>query len=192
MNRRAAIKSVFAYALLIVGAASSYELIRLNRQPDFKYLASKKSLIAALAETIIPKTDTPGAKDAAVEDYILHAALNIIPIREVNTFIDGLQALEQTCKVKYNCRFENCSNEQRREILIKFRDDRPYPDRKLFKKIDRKLRGNTFFETLKQLTVVGYCTSEKGATQAMAYDYIPENYSSCISLQKGQKCWATK
>lgn len=192
MNRRAAIKSVFAYGLLIVGAASSYELIRLNRKPDFKYLASKKTLIAELAEIIIPKTDTPGAKDAAVEDYILYAAANVIPAKEANTFIDGLQALEQTSKVKYNCSFENCNNEQRRQILIKLRGERLYPDKKLFRKIDKKLRGNTFFETLKELTVIGYCTSEIGATQGMAYDYIPKDYISCDPLQKNQKCWATK
>jgi hypothetical protein len=45
---------------------------------------------------------------------------------------------------------------------------------------------------LKELTVLGYCTSETGATRAMAYEKVPGEYRGCIDLKPGQKAWATR
>ena len=45
---------------------------------------------------------------------------------------------------------------------------------------------------LKELTVLGYFSSEIGATQALAYDKVPGGYWGCLDLKPGQKGWATR
>jgi hypothetical protein len=61
-----------------------------------------------------------------------------------------------------------------------------------WKKVQRKITGRSFMDILRELVVVGYCTSEAGATQGLAFDFIPGSYTGCISLRPGQKSWATK
>ena len=45
---------------------------------------------------------------------------------------------------------------------------------------------------LRELTLLGYFTSEIGATQAMAYEAVPGGYRGCVDLKPGQKAWATR
>ncbi|GAB3021262.1 gluconate 2-dehydrogenase subunit 3 family protein [Niabella terrae] len=191
MNRRKAIKAIIATGTLVVGGVSGYELIRQNRRPDSDYLNVQKAVIADLAELIIPRTDTPGAKDARVEDYIIQTVARDLRRRDANNFIDGLKSLNRQTKRKYSKTFNECSLAQQTLLLSEIQDDFHAGD-SLLSKADRKIRGATFYETLKRLTVIGYCTSEPGATKGMAFVHIPINYLSCIPLEPGQKCWATK
>ena len=50
----------------------------------------------------------------------------------------------------------------------------------------------TAFATLRELTLLGYFTSEIGCTQALAYEAVPGGYRGCIDLKPGQKAWATR
>lgn len=43
---------------------------------------------------------------------------------------------------------------------------------------------------LRDLTVLGYFTSEIGATQALNYIEVPGRYEGCIDYKKGDKAWA--
>ena len=48
------------------------------------------------------------------------------------------------------------------------------------------------FKLLKDLTLLGYFTSEIGCTRALAYEAAPGRYRGCIPLEPGQKAWATR
>lgn len=192
MNRRYALKSIIAYGLLSAGAVSLYEFVRLNRLPDIDYIQNSKKLLAHLAEVIIPRTDTPGAKDARVEEYILHALIEIVPKKTFNNFVDGLKEIEGIAKKRFGKALTDCDMKQTEALLSGLNTDLNIPGGELLRKIDRKLRGDNFFDTLRELTILGYCTSEVGATQGLAYDHIPVNFLSCIPLQNGQRSWATK
>jgi hypothetical protein len=66
MNRRKAIK------LILLGSASvtaliSYKWLHRIKTTEVAYLIDKQNLLAELAETIIPETDTPGAKAVKAE-----------------------------------------------------------------------------------------------------------------------------
>lgn len=192
MNRRYFIRGLISTIVLALGAPATYEFLRLNKKPDIKYLLSKEQLIAELAETIIPETDSPGAKSADVEKYIIYCVSNNLSRKETNSFIDGLHRLEKYSLNKFKNPYEKCSAENKNAILTIFQHDQIYPDNNFLKKVDNKLRGRSFFNLLKELTIIGYCTSELGASKALSYDLVPVNYEACIPLQKGQTAWATK
>lgn len=156
-------------------------------KPEF--LISYKELIAELAETIIPTTDTPGAKEAKVENFIIKMILENEDFRTQNSFLLGLRNLQSYSKKRYGKIFQNCSLDDKISILNHY-ENKTFKNQVL-KKIEMRVLGVPFFYKLKSLTVVGFCTSEVGATQALAYDYIPVHYQACIPLLKGQKSWAT-
>ena len=48
-----------------------------------------------------------------------------------------------------------------------------------------------YFRMMKELTILGYFTSEIGATQALRYVAVPGRYEGCVPYTKGEKAWAT-
>lgn len=189
MNRRISIKSILIAGLgggfFYSGCRSVFD----NSEIDLESLFRHKELIAELAETIIPATATPGAKDAKVEDFIIKMILECEEPKTQNKFLSGLRDLQSYSKENYGNTFQNCTLSDRIAIL-KYYENKTF-GHGIFNKIETKLFGESFFYKLKSLTIIGFCTSEVGATKALAYDPIPINYIACIPLVKGQKSWAT-
>ncbi|RZK63583.1 MAG: gluconate 2-dehydrogenase subunit 3 family protein, partial [Pedobacter sp.] len=73
-----------------IAAFTSVKWFQQRYSPTLRDLHTKKVLIAELAETIIPKTDTPGANDANVHLFILHAITNCTNPRNQRNFLNGL------------------------------------------------------------------------------------------------------
>jgi hypothetical protein len=48
-----------------------------------------------------------------------------------------------------------------------------------------------YFRMMKELTLLGYFTSEIGATQALRYVAVPGKYEGCVPYKKGDRAWAT-
>ncbi len=156
-----------------------------------KPLASMKELISSISDVIIPKTDTPGAAEAGVADYIVKVGSTCISDRERIGLIKGLEILEKYSYQTYSSSFTDCSDSQKIEILSYFEKKSTYGVI-IFDKVYRKLWGRPFFSIIKELTVFGYCRSKLGATKGLSYDHIPVDFLSCIPLKNRQKSWATK
>ena len=187
MNRRQLIKT---FGALGVFSALGYKVYDIFHTPDFTFLKKKLSLLAEVSETIIPQTDTPGAKDANVAAFVVYAVEEILGRQEQNTFIDGLKQLDSYSKSTYGKPFESCSAVERMAALNYMKDG--YQLSGFLAKVKQKLLGNSFVEILRELVVVGYCTSEVGATQGLAYELVPGNFISCTQILPNQKSWATK
>lgn len=191
MNRRSSIISLFGLSLFGVSSFSFYKWNRLNQKVDIASIVAYRSLIAELAETIIPMTDTPGAKAAGVDGYILNVMVNCCLNREQNKFLYGLKDLEEYTSNNYNKSFLECNISEKKEILNYFKNRDIYTI-SILNKINDRFLGQSFFSKLKSLTIEGYCMSQLGATQGFAYDYVPVNYEACTIMKPNQKSWATK
>src|SRR5882757_10547852 len=101
MNRRKAIFRISLAGLGIAAAGTTYKWWTLVKRPDLDYARLNSDLIAALCETIIPATDTPGAKDTGTQDFILKMIRDCTPRKEQNNFISGLRDLQDHCRAKY-------------------------------------------------------------------------------------------
>jgi hypothetical protein len=189
MNRRKAILGIFLAGTGGIVAYSGLKWYDWHKTPDFEYLSNNKKLIAALADTIIPTTDTPGAKEAGVADFIIKFVKDCSDTRSANVFIDGLKEVEAFAFDRYAKEYAACSAKEQ-ELILKHFETKPTKNR-IIGKIQKRLMGAPFFDLLKQYTVEGYCTSELGATKGLAYLYIPGSYKGCIPMQPGQKAWAT-
>lgn len=158
---------------------------------DFNILEEREGLIAELAETIIPRTQTPGAKDTHVAAFILKMVRYGISRQEARTFLRGVDEIDRYCYEHLGHGYVNCTTEERNRTLALFEKDSQWTGPRLLEKVNNKLLGRPFFPLLRSLTVIGYCTSEAGCKQGLAYDYIPNEYLSCIPLEGGQRVWAT-
>jgi len=191
MNRRTTIKSILGLGFVAVSGFSIFKWTKINRTADLSLLLNNKNLIAELAETVIPRTETPGAKDAKVEEFIIDFIRDCANNKNQNLFIEGLKDVQELAGTMYGKNYEYCIESEKWQLLTHFESEAENGN-DLIRKIRNKFLGQPFFSQLKELTVIGYCTSEAGATKGLAYDYIPADFISCTKLLPGQRSWATK
>lgn len=190
MNRREALNQV---ALLlggtIVGGTVFLEGCKTADKKMAVGLPLTKEQIAFLdevAETIIPKTDTPGAKDAQVGQFMQTMVTDCYEEKDQNIFLDGITKIDAASDKKFQKDFMTITSDQRKELLTEI--DKEAKD---YVKAKKKEDPNHYFSLMKQLTLLGFFSSEPGATKALRYIAIPGKYEGCIPYKKGDKAWAT-
>jgi hypothetical protein len=121
------------------------------------------TVLAEVVETIVPETSTPGAKAAQVHVFVDLALKRCAPADQQRVVVAALDSL--------GAGFSKLTASDREARL---------------KAIDASALA-----VLRDLTLLGYFTSEIGATQALAYVAVPGEYKGCVDLKPGQKAWAT-
>ncbi|MBV7531512.1 gluconate 2-dehydrogenase subunit 3 family protein [Chitinophaga sp. sic0106] len=191
MHRRDAIRNV---AILLGTAISASTLSALEsctgsapKNYDL-HTPQTKAMVAEVADTIIPTTDTPGAKAAKVDEFIITMMNDCYKKEDQELFLSGLKKIDEASKKKFQKTFLELTPEQRTEVLTEIDKERV-----AYNKRDNKKEGDAahYFQAMKDLTLVGYFTSEPGATQALRYVRVPGKYEGCVPYNKGDKAWAT-
>jgi hypothetical protein len=144
------------------------------------------SFLDEVAETILPATNTPGAKEAKVGDFMTVIVRDCYEEKDQKTFLDGMQKLEAASKKKNGKSFLDSSPQERHDLLVDL--DKEQKDYMEKKKAEDPAH---YFRMMKELTLWGYFTSQPGATKALRYVAVPGRYEGCIDYKKGDKAWAT-
>ena len=120
--------------------------------------AAQLELVATVAEHIIPETDTPGARAAGVHRFVDALLSDHYAAAERDRFVAGLADVDARARSAHGQAFAQCAPEQRIALLTEL-DARAYA----------ASRGEDgwFFRRMKELTLVGYYTSEIGAMQEL-------------------------
>jgi hypothetical protein len=157
----------------------------------FPFPAERKNLVSEIAEIIIPKTDTPGAKDAKVGEFIELMLKDCYPERDQSSFNKGLEELEKKDFLKATPE-EQSKILTEMEAATKAEMEKAGEEKKKYTEAGKEYSdaGVPFFRLMKELTLLGYFTSEPGATQALEYVAVPGRYDGCIDMKPGQKAWA--
>ena len=194
MLRRKAIKYILQVggSLAVVGgSAMGWNQWRLTKTPDWHLLQTHRNLLAELTETILPATDTVGAKAAGVPAFVEHMVQTCLDVKSQNNFINGLIELNDYSKSTFGKYFVDTTPNEKTAILTHF-DTSARSMSGLAAKARNYIAGKPFFSVLRDFTIIGYCTSELGATQSLAYDYIPGAFTGCMPYLKSQKSWAVQ
>jgi len=97
-----------------------------------------------------------------------------------------LASIEKLSKEKYNGSFEKITAEQRTELLTSLD-----AEQKKYQETKEKDAPPHYFRMMKELTLLGFFTSEVGATKALRYSAVPTRYDACVDYKKGDRAWAT-
>ena len=135
-----------------------------------------------VAETIFPKTSTPGAKDAKVGQYMSVMVTDCYEAKDQQAFRDGMKKINEACDKMHKHGFMKASPEQRKELLVSLDKERTE-----YQKTKKKEDPNHYFQAFKQLTIMGYFTSKEGREGATNYQPVPGKYQGDIPYKKGDK-----
>ena len=185
MQRRDALKSLLALsaagALAACGGESNSGKTgakKLSSAP--KLLASEMALVSALAQTIIPKTDTAGAVEAGVPAVIQSLFTDWGDDKYRNYWRGGLDNLEQHFLKTGGQAFAKMTSSQQANLLGKY-DEKAYAENGF----------DDFYKSMKSTIATAYYMSEPGATEELAYEAVPGEWRGCVPLSEFPKTWAT-
>ena len=142
------------------------------------FSAPQTKMVQIASELIIPTTDTPGAIAAGVPAFIEMMVSQWYTQTERDIFLEGLGKLDQLCIEQGGSAFTAATEEVQIQALLaleKAGKDHPgtSPMAAFTKQIDET---TPFFHKLKELTILGYYTSEVGAKQEHSYNPMPMKF----------------
>ncbi len=142
--------------------------------------------VTTMAELIIPETNTPGAKAVRVNEFIDLILTEWYDDEDRNRFLAGLANVDTQSHDLFGKDFVDCSAVQQKQLLTAL-DEELTETRQEEIHPRRRRTGpphQTFFYAMKQLTLVGYFTSEEGAKQALHFEIIPSSHVQCAPLEE--------
>ena len=180
MTRRAALKR----AALFLGVALTPSLIANVLQaaatPGAKAVflsPAQLDLVTAIAERILPRTDTPGATDVGVPAFVDLMLGKYSTESERQVFTAGLDEVNAASLASHAQSFVKISAAQQDAILMKIA-------------VASQKKEKTFFHQIKELTVVGYFTSEIVGRTVLHYDPVPGRFQGCVPISEvGNVLW---
>jgi hypothetical protein len=157
----------------MISGVDSHKLILTPRLDDHQ-----RAMCRTLSEIIIPATDTPGAIEAGVPNFIERMVSDWFTDTEREIFLSGLQQLDDYSQQQFSKAFLDGSSEEQERALThmeveagKYRG--PEAIAPILPMIDEY---QPFFTKLKELTVLGYYMSEVGTKQELRYLPMPMEY----------------
>lgn len=191
MDRRQALQRaglVLGYAIsapviagIMNGCKSTPEL---TYKPVF-FTEEQAGLVSEVAAIIIPKTDTPGAKEVGVPAFIDQLIKQCYKKEDQDRFLAGLAEFDEGAKKAYGDSFMDLDPAKQKEYVKKTHDAA----------LDAAKAGTVkdkpFILVAKELTVVGFYTSEEGASKILQYAPVPGAFHGCVPMAEVGKTWAT-
>jgi hypothetical protein len=142
------------------------------------YLSARQLDVAgSIIDRILPRTDTPGALEVGVLSFVdlMYGEYMTSPERQRFTF--GLDGIDAASLAAYQRGFGRLEN-RRQDIVLQAVADATNDDE------------DSFFRQIKELTIVGYFTSEPVATGILRHDPVPGPYQGCVPLSEvGKATW---
>jgi hypothetical protein len=172
--------AVAAFREVHAGLAQTPALRALNPHQD--------ATVTTMADLLIPRTDTPGAKDVRVNEFIDHIVADWYSDEDRARFVAGLADVDTQTQRVFQKNFVDASPAQQAEILRVlgeemsaaagaiadgprgYRASPPEPD-------------ENFYFMFRQLVLTGYFTSEAGFTQVLHEEIIPGRFDGCVPYE---------
>ncbi|MCE6990833.1 gluconate 2-dehydrogenase subunit 3 family protein [Dyadobacter sp. CY323] len=133
--------------------------------------ADQSKNLAAMVETIIPKTDTPGAGELGVSDFVQKMVKDCYDSKAQANLASGISNLDEQSIQKFGKSFADAGKDQRLSLL-----------KEAEKSTDADQKA--FFGLVKNLTIQGYMSSEYVMTNITHYEMIPARYHGCVPVSK--------
>ncbi len=201
MNRREFMQCA---ALLVSGASASQLGFSLSEEQR-AYLASaanyntgatdyfseaQRAIVAAMAEIVIPRTDTPGAIDAGVPRFIELMARDWLNDQERAIFSAGLADMASRIPAQYGAPFDQLETPTQLAIMQDLEDaasDSAWYD---FGNVQREFISDApFICQVKELTIFGFFTSERGSTEVLRHNPMPMYFDGDVPLGPDESSW---
>ena len=142
------------------------------------------ALLDEIGDTIIPATDVPGAKAVGIGAFITMMVRDCLEPEQQTVFQAGVRELAAQFRARHGRDFAGAPTEARTAFLTEL--DLGQHTHTMGRKPDQP---GHYFRVLKELTILGYFSSEIGCTQAVRFIEVPGTYDGNAPYKKGDRVW---
>lgn len=202
MDRREILKWIALYSgAAMIGGEFLLSGCKAPTGKDITFSGKNLALLNEIGETIIPATDTPGAKDANVAKVMEVVVRDCYWPEHQKAFIEGIAQIDVESNKKFAKTFMELTVEQRTQLLNdleqvakKYNEEVDKKDEPRRKKLDEEDKSYDFigspkhyYTMMKQLTMLAYFSSEECITKAFNYMPVPGKYDGAYKWKPGDK-----
>jgi hypothetical protein len=186
MNRRDLVKLIAAATgtAFVSSSALGYVVLPQANVKETGFSEQDLNLLNEIGEIILPRTDTPGAKDADVARMMAIIVADCYTSEQRQAFKQGMLTLQKRAQNEYNKDFQQLPTELGFKMLSSLdKEARIY-----------NVKNGTvphYFTLMKQLVMFTFFTSEIGATKVLRYVAVPGRYDGELPYKEGERAWAT-
>ena len=190
MNRRQAIKNTvlaMGYTISVPSVISIFNSCTSDTATEWKpqlFSSEQGKVLGELAETILPRTQTPGARDLKIDQFIDGLIKRVFSEEDQQFFLKGIDAFEKERKDKNGKGFVESSTEQRNQLLTKMEQESAKLSPTMWGFDMKNANSSSFYRRVKELTLLGYFTSQEVGKNILVYDPVPGAYAGDISLSE--------
>lgn len=142
-----------------------------------------EQLLTLIGDTILPETSgSRGAGAVGIGRFVLRMTEACYAPEAAALLQRGLREIAAASREAFGREFRELTPAQREKILTDY------------EAVAARAKGTPAgnpFQHIKQLTLLGYFTSEEGATRALRYDPVPGAYHGSVPLRPEDRSWAT-
>jgi len=186
MNRRYAIQQLglmTAGAMLLPGCIREPKKVSIALK-NIAITGDDEQALADIVEALIPATDTPGAKELNVHQFVLRMVDDCQDTEHQQHFVTGLSQIDEAAKKRFNKSFEDCSLAEKQQWLNEWDERSKMEKSEEETMVDGKVnRIPQFYSLTKRYSIQGYLSSEFIMTNVMAYNMIPGRFDGCIEIK---------
>ena len=142
--------------------------------------------LSAIAERILPTTDTPGAGDAEIPGFVDRLLAGWLPDAARDHLLAELDRFDDRCRERHPdaAGFLDLSESVQDELLTGAQDEAlAQRDGRAFSRNVNRLHEQPFFDLVKWLTLFGYYTSEAGMKSELGYRIVPGRWDPCVDIE---------
>lgn len=203
MNRReflqcAAILAWGASASQLGFSLSEEQVQHLANAPNFNttdvdyFTSAQRAIVAAMAEVVIPRTETPGAIDAGVPKFLELMVALWLKDDERAIFNAGLKDIETRIPAQYGKPFDQLGAAEQLDIMQKLEDEASDHPWYAFGNTQREYISDApFICQFKELAVWGFFTSEAGGSQVLRWNPMPMYFDGDTPLGPDESSWSS-
>lgn len=162
---------------------------RLDWQPQFLE-AEEAQFISALVDTILPKTDTPGALDVKADIFIDKVFAQVYDTDTQQKVRSDIAKFNADCEEKYGNRFQTLNASDRISVLKEAEGESGKYSSSVWGTAVGKQKPVGFYRSMKSMTLWAYLSSEEIGKNVLNYDPIPQEYNGCLPLADVGNSWS--
>ena len=171
MERRTVIKTLFVIAggtAILPSCLQKEESKASLLLKNMNISLEQEKTLAEFAETLIPASATPGAKDTYAHLFALRMLDDCYEKEEQQKFVKGLKAVEEMVNEKHQTSFLKATPAKRAVILTELENKKGSDE------------AQAFYKLMKNLTIQGYLTSKPVMGGIFQYELVPGRYNGAV------------
>lgn len=138
--------------------------------------------VYSLCDTVLPETQTPGALEVGVPEFIQVFVSKVYDPEQLSAFRDEILKLDSACASRFGHGLSSCTPIEKHDFVAELESDVVQPPVNIWGNNVNEGSPMSFYKQLKSMMIWGYFSSEKVGKEVLLYQQLAPDYKGCVDV----------